>query len=172
MSGPLPIRPDNPAGLAPVTGSVPRVLILGSFPSVLSLEKQEYYGNPKNRFWAVMEELFAVPADLSYPDRITRLTQHGIALWDTVRSCERPGSADNRIRHPVPNDIAGFVRVHPTIRLVALNGSTAGRFYHRFADVPGLPSVILPSTSPANAAVPFAEKIRKWRIVAENCEEA
>jgi double-stranded uracil-DNA glycosylase len=168
MSGPLPIRPDDPAGLAPVTGSVPRVLILGSFPSVLSLEKQEYYGNPKNRFWAVMEELFGIPAGLSYPDRITRLTQHGIALWDTVRSCERLGSADSRIRHPAPNDIAGFVRAHPTIRLVALNGSTAGRLYHRLAAVPDLPAVTLPSTSPANAAVPFAEKLRSWRVVAGN----
>jgi len=172
MTGLSHSSPGESPGLAPVTGNEPRVLILGSFPSVLSLEKQEYYGNPKNRFWAIMEELFAVPAGLPYPYRIALLTQHGIALWDVVRTCERRGSADNRILNPVPNDIAGFVRVHPTIRLVALNGSTAARFYHRFADVPGLPSVILPSTSPANAAVPFAEKIRKWRIVADNCEEA
>ena len=171
MSGPLPIRPDDPAGLAPVTGSMPRVLILGSFPSVLSLERQEYYGNPRNRFWAVIEELFNIPAALPYPDRIARLTQHGIALWDTVRSCERPGSADNRIRNPVPNEIAGFIRLHPTIRLVALNGSTAARFYHRFAEVPGLPSVTLPSTSPANAAMGFAETVGRWRIIAKNCEE-
>jgi TDG/mug DNA glycosylase family protein len=165
MTG-LPLSsPGSSAGLGPVTGAGPRLLILGSFPSVQSLEKQEYYGNPKNRFWAIMEELFAIPADLPYHGRIALLTQHGIALWDTVRSCERPGSADNRIRNPVPNDIPGFVRVHPTIRLVALNGSTAGRLYHRLAEVPALPSVTLPSTSPANAAVPVAEKVRRWRII-------
>jgi TDG/mug DNA glycosylase family protein len=171
MSGSLPIRPDDPAGLAPVTGSVPRVLILGSFPSVLSLEKQEYYGNPKNRFWAVMEELFAPPAGLPYPDRTALLAQNGIALWDVVRSCERAGSADSRIRHAVPNDIAGFARAHPTLRLVALNGSTAARFYHRLAEVPGLSTVTLPSTSPAHAAMPFAEKIRAWKIIAGTFEK-
>jgi double-stranded uracil-DNA glycosylase len=163
MSDPPPIRPDASRGLAPVNGSGPQVLILGSFPSVLSLEKREYYGNPKNRFWAIIEELFGVPAAFPYPDRVSLLTRHGIALWDVVRTCERPGSADSRIRHPAPNDIAGFARAHPTLRLVALNGSTAGRLYHRFAEVPDLPSVTLPSTSPANAAVAFGEKVQRWR---------
>jgi TDG/mug DNA glycosylase family protein len=171
MTGLSHSSPGESPGLAPVTGNEPRVLILGSFPSVLSLEKQEYYGNPKNRFWAIMEELFAVPAGLPYPDRIALLTQHGIALWDVVRTCERPGSADNRILNPVPNDIAGFIRAHPTLRLVALNGSTAGRLYHRLMEVPPLPSVTLPSTSPANAAVPFGEKIRRWKIIAGNFEK-
>ncbi|MDD4136751.1 MAG: DNA-deoxyinosine glycosylase, partial [Methanoregula sp.] len=160
--------PGEVPGLDPVTGTGPQVLILGSFPSVLSLERREYYGNPKNRFWAIMEELFTVPAGLPYPDRIALLTQHGIALWDVVRTCERPGSADSRIRKPLPNDIAGFARAHPTLRFVALNGSTAGRLYHRFAEVPDLPAVTLPSTSPANAAVHFAEKVRQWRVVAGN----
>jgi double-stranded uracil-DNA glycosylase len=170
MSGPPKIRPDIPAGLAPVTGPAPRILILGSFPSVLSLERREYYGNPKNRFWAIMEELFAVPAALPYPERIELLTQQGVALWDVVRACDRPGSADSRIKNPVPNDIAGFAREHPTLRLVALNGSTAGRLYHRFAEVPGLASVPLPSTSPAHAAMKFSEKVRAWKIIAGDYE--
>ena len=165
MTGPLSQSVDPPCGLCPVTSLDPIVLILGSFPSVMSLEKQEYYGNPRNRFWAIMEELFAIPAGLPYPDRITLLTQNRIALWDVVRDCERPGSADNRIRHPVPNDIVDFVREHPTIRLVALNGSTAGHLYHRFARVKSLSFVILPSSSPANARVPFGEMVRMWERV-------
>jgi TDG/mug DNA glycosylase family protein len=169
MTGSSPLIPDISRGLSPVTGPVPLILILGSFPSVLSLERSEYYGNPKNRFWAVMEELFAIPATLPYPERTLRITLERVALWDVVRGCTREGSADSRIRNPVPNDIAGFVRAHPTIRLVALNGSTAGRLYHRFAEVPGIPSVILPSTSPANAAVTFAEKVSRWEIVRTAC---
>lgn len=160
---------DLPCGLSPVTGPGPRVLILGSFPSVLSLAHGEYYGNPKNRFWAVMEGIFAIPASLPYYERTLRLTQEKIALWDVVRACDRPGSADSRIRHPEPNDIDGFIRTHRTVRLVALNGSTAGRLYHRLAEVPGLPSVTLPSTSPANVAVTFAEKVRIWKVVREAC---
>jgi TDG/mug DNA glycosylase family protein len=152
-------------GLPPLFSSHPRVLILGSFPSVLSLEHQEYYGNPKNRFWAVMELLFSVPSSLPYPERTTRLTASGIALWDVVVSCERPGSADSRIRNPVPNNIAGFVQKHPSIRMVALNGSTAGRLYHQLCEVPDLPTVVLPSTSPAYAAMPFTEKVKAWEIL-------
>jgi len=163
MSNVLP-QPDL-CGLAPVTGPDPRVLILGSFPSVLSLAHREYYGNPKNRFWDVMEEILGVPADLPYAERTLRLTQNNVALWDVVRTCERPGSADSRIKDPVPNDIAGFFREHPTLRLVALNGGTAGRLYHKLAEVPGLPAVTLPSTSPAYAAMPFEEKVRAWRII-------
>jgi hypoxanthine-DNA glycosylase len=117
--------PSPPAGLQapgfdPVAGGRPRVLILGSFPSVLSLTHREYYGNPRNQFWQIIEAHFAIPATLPYPDRIARLTDRGLALWDVIGSCERPGSADSRIREPVPNDIAGFVRAHPAIRLVAL----------------------------------------------------
>jgi double-stranded uracil-DNA glycosylase len=152
-------------GLRPVYGPTPRVLVLGSFPSVLSLAHGEYYGNPKNRFWAVMEEIFKIPAALPYPERSLRLTQESIALWDVLRGCTREGSADSRIRNPVPNDIAGFVQANPTIRLVVLNGSTAGSMYHIFAEVENLPSITLPSTSPANARVPFSEKVRHWEIV-------
>lgn len=166
MPGSSPCRCSPlPPGLPPVVGKEPRVLILGSFPSVLSLERQEFYGNPKNRFWAVMEELFAVPESLSYHERTALLAACGIALWDVVASCERPGSADSRIRNPVPNDIAGFIHNYPTVRLIALNGRTAGRLYHRLAEVPDLRSVVLPSTSPAYAAMPINEKVRAWSII-------
>jgi TDG/mug DNA glycosylase family protein len=170
MTGPSPQIPDNSCGLPPVTGPEPRILILGSFPSVLSLAHREYYGNPRNWFWAVMEELFTIPAALPYPERCRRLTREGIALWDVVATCSRPGSADSRIRNPVPNDITGFVRAHPSVRFAALNGSAAGHLYHRLAEVPGIPSVVLPSTSPANAAVTFAEKVRAWAVVRSACE--
>jgi TDG/mug DNA glycosylase family protein len=167
MDGPSHPTSLRAPGLSPVAGQNPRVLILGSFPSALSLAHSEYYGNPFNQFWRIMEAHFAIPAGLPYPDRIARLAQRGVALWDVIGSCERPGSADSRIRNPVQNDIAGFVRAHPSLRLVALNGSTAARLYHKFAEVPGVPAVTLPSTSPANAAVTFAEKIRAWAVVAE-----
>ena len=146
------VRTEDPiithAALLPVCGDSPRVLVLGSFPSALSLSRNEYYGNLRNRFWAVMEELFGIPAALSYPERCRSITGVGLALWDVVAACSRPGSADCRIRNVVPNDIAEFIRVHPSIILIALNGSTAGRLYHRLAAVQGIPAIILPSTSP------------------------
>ena len=165
MTGPPEKKPGCSRGLPPVTGPDPRVLILGSFPSVLSLSRSEYYGNPRNRFWAVIEALFDIPASLPYTERCRCLTGAGIALWDVVAACSRPGSADARIRSATPNDITGFVHAHPAVRLIALNGSAAGRLYCRAGEVPGIPFVILPSTSPANAAVRFEEKVRAWGVV-------
>jgi double-stranded uracil-DNA glycosylase len=165
MTTPSPTISPEPGGLDPVAGRDPVVLILGSYPSVKSLDYHEYYGNPKNHFWNIIEELFSIPKDLPYLDRTRRLAEHNIALWDTLRYCEREGSADNRIQNPVPNDIAGFVRAHPSLRLIALNGRTAERYFKKFAGGIALPVVTLPSTSPANAAVPFAGKVRAWRII-------
>ena len=150
-------------GLTPITGRDPEVLILGSFPSRMSLEKGEYYGNPKNQFWVIMEQLFGIDPDLPYADRTAFIVQHRIALWDVLCTCNRDGSMDTAIRNAVPNDIRGFVAAHPGIRCIALNGGTAGRYFKRFN--PGLSGIVLPSTSPAYAGMPLAEKVRRWACV-------
>lgn len=158
--------PESPKkGLSPIHGESVKVLILGSFPSRQSLMKNEYYGNVRNHFWQIIETLFDIDFHLPYEVRTFQLARRGIALWDVICACERPGSADSRIRNTIPNDIAGFVREHQTIRLVALNGSMAGRFYHQFAEVPGLPSITFPSTSPANTRFTLKEKVRIWEII-------
>ena len=41
-------------GFEPVFDERSRVLVLGSFPSVLSRANAFYYGNPQNRFWRVV----------------------------------------------------------------------------------------------------------------------
>lgn len=163
-------RPDTPVpssscGLEPVSGTHPTILILGSFPSVKSLRHTEYYGNPQNQFWKIMEALFGISAGLPYATRIEQVRNADIALWDVVRSCSRPGSADARISEPVFNDIAGFIATHPTLRLVALNGSTAARFCSRIVADDGIPFLILPSTSPANTRLSLTEKIECWSVI-------
>lgn len=152
----------NP-GLPPVTGRDPEILILGSFPSHMSLEKGEYYGNPKNQFWKIMGILFGINPASSYSDRTRLLAEHHVALWDVLASCSRKGSLDSAIRDPVANDIRGFVAAHPTIRCIALNGSTAGRYFARLN--PGLAGRFLPSTSPAYARMSLNEKARCWACI-------
>lgn len=159
--------PVVPSPLAPVAGPDPRVLILGSFPSRLSLQHAEYYGNKKNQFWKIMEAVAGIDPAAPYPDRIAQLEARHIALWDVLSSCIRPGSADSRITGAVPNDIAGFVAARPSLRLIALNGSTAARFYRRIGTGIAVPSVVLPSTSPAYAAMTRGEKIRRWSVLAQ-----
>ena len=163
----------NPAsarltGLPPVSGSDPRVLILGSFPSRLSLERGEYFANPRNRFWPLVEALFGIRADLPYGQRVRLLSFREIALWDVVSSCSREGSGDAAIRDPALNDIPGFLLAHSSVSFIALNGSTAGHLFHRHIDemIALSPKVVaLPSTSPANARFTLPKLVERWRVI-------
>ncbi|MFA4877590.1 MAG: DNA-deoxyinosine glycosylase [Methanoregula sp.] len=156
---------DVPEGLPPVCGKDPRVLILGSFPGIISLEGARYYGNPQNRFWRIMGDLFDFDASLPYPQRIEQITAHRVALWDVIRCCLREGSADERIRYPVFNNLDGFLDNHPGIILVALNGTAAARYFRQACSATGIDTVLLPSTSPAHARASYEEKREKWKIV-------
>jgi TDG/mug DNA glycosylase family protein len=167
MDEPPDICPACPVrGLPPLQGELPEVVILGSFPSRQSLQKKEYYGNPINHFWHIIEALFSIDRRLPYGVRSSLLVDHRIVLWDVIFSCSREGSADARIRSPVFNDLAGFLEAFPTLNLVALNGSSAGRYYHRLNISTSVPAVVLPSTSPANTRFTLREKARRWEIVA------
>ncbi|MDD4255045.1 MAG: DNA-deoxyinosine glycosylase [Methanofollis sp.] len=157
-------------GLLPAAGRDPRVLILGSFPSVASLQAGEYYANPRNAFWQVMEGVFGVPADLPYEERLGLLAEKGVALWDVLAGCTREGSSDASIRDARANDIPGFLRDHPTVRTVALNGRAAEHWLRRVHpgvwEIPGVRVLPLPSTSPANARLSVEEKVALWRAAA------
>lgn len=118
-------------GAAPGTGSgdeltpEPRYLILGSFPSAQSLERREYYGNPRNHFWRIVAICFGKPEPRSYGDKLALLREGRIALWDVYAACERLGSLDKDIAAGAPNPIAAFIRLHTSIEAVGLNGGTA-----------------------------------------------
>ena len=152
-------------GLPPVRGQSAEVVILGSFPSRLSLLHHEYYGNPQNQFWKIIEALFQIDRCLPYSIRTSRLTDQRIALWDVISVCRRAGSADTRIRDPVFHDLAGFFRSCPDLRLIVLNGTTAGRFFNSLKIRIQVPVAILPSTSPANTRFTLAEKVKRWEII-------
>jgi TDG/mug DNA glycosylase family protein len=163
---PLPSR--RLAGLPPVSGSHPRILVLGSFPSRLSLERCEYFANPRNRFWPLVEALLGIRASLPYGERVCLFGERGIALWDVVASCRRAGSDDAAIREPAVNDIPGFLRARTSIDLIALNGGAAGRLFHRSFGKKIQPDIIvvtLPSTSPANARFTLPRLVEKWRVI-------
>jgi double-stranded uracil-DNA glycosylase len=152
-------------GLPPVHGGLPEVLILGSFPGRQSLLKKEYYGNPRNHFWHIIEALFLIDRHLPYRVRTSRLMDNRIALWDVICTCSRKGSADARIQDPVFNDLTAFLAAFPSLHLVALNGSSAGRFYNQLNISASVPALVLPSTSPANTRYSLDEKIKRWEII-------
>lgn len=156
-------------GLTPLARKDACVLILGSFPSVISLERQEYYANPRNQFWRIMGQLFEFEPGLPYAVRCQQLLDHGIALWDACKSAKRPGSLDAAIdpESVVPNDLLPFLDGHPHIKLIVMNGRTAAGIVDRLKLSHPLikDRRLLPSTSPAHAAIPIAEKVLAWSTV-------
>jgi len=76
----------------PIEDAVSTVLILGSMPGKASLAAGEYYAHPRNVFWTIMGELVGAHPGLPYQDRLKILRCSGIALWDVLGSCVRPGS--------------------------------------------------------------------------------
>ena len=158
---------------APLANPTARVLILGSLPGQASVRLGQYYGHPHNKFWSIMGQLFGFDPALPYAERTQQLLQHRVALWDVCAAAQRLGSLDSAIeqRSIEANDIAGFLRTHPAVGLIAFNGSAAAAYYRRLV-LPTLPPprqpaqftyANLPSSSPANAAVPYAEKLRHWQ---------
>ncbi len=154
-------------GLPLESGSNPRVLILGSFPSPLSLEAGEYYANPRNQFWNIIEVHLGIAKGLPYSEKLAGLKMNDIAIWDVIFSCERRGAMDNAIRNVTLNDIPLFLDDNPTVRMVIANGATAGRYLGKFWRVWRYQANIhiLPSTSPANARTTFAEKLSAWKVM-------
>lgn len=162
-------------GFAPIAATDASVLILGSLPSLQSLQKQEYYGNPQNAFWRVMGELFGAGPELTYTNRALLLQQKGIAVWDVLKSSVRPGSMDSAIDLSTarPNDFVTFFDAHPDIELVCFNGKKARELYERLVapqisgNIGSLEYRSMPSTSPAYASMSFEEKVRQWSYVSQ-----
>jgi len=164
---------DRVSGFAPLVGKAPKVLVLGSMPGVASLEAGEYYAHGRNAFWPIMGELFRAGPELPYEERVRALTSAGLAVWDVLACCVRPGSADTAIdiASARPNGFAAFYRRHRSVRRVFFNGAAAAGLYRRLV-LPQVQTIApyivherLPSTSPAYAAMSRAEKLRHWTAV-------
>jgi len=159
----------------PVVGVNPRVLILGSMPGVVSLQEQQYYAHPRNAFWPVMASLGLPVMDahgerLPYAQRLQVLRDHGIALWDVVHRCERPGSLDSAIvKDSVEaNDFDALLAAHRSLQAIVFNGAAAETLFWRHVPMTHsqrLEFLRLPSTSPAHAALSVSDKMRAWAVI-------
>lgn len=151
----------------PVVGPRSHTLILGSFPSVKSREEGFFYGHPRNRFWPLLAAIYGETVPASIPDKQALILCHGLALWDVIASCTITGSSDASVKDARPVDIRQITE-QAAIRRVLCNGALAGKLYQRhLADVLALPAVVLPSTSPANAAWSLARLTDAWRAALE-----
>jgi hypoxanthine-DNA glycosylase len=155
-------------GFPPISSPSARVLILGSLPGRLSLERGEYYANPQNAFWKIIAARVPdLPPD--YAGRVGVLIEQRISLWDVLAAATRSGSLDADIADDaIPNNFRAFFHAHPEIGLIGFNGGTAAKLYERHV-VPTLTeaqrsiaTITLPSSSPAHAGLPFAQKAARW----------
>lgn len=157
------------AAFAPLAAPDARLLILGSLPGEASLAARRYYAHPRNRFWHLVGK--AIGVDLvsrGYEERLAALKAHRIALWDTVASARRSGSLDSAIREAEHAPLAALVATLPDLRAVAFNGRKSAAIGRpQLAGRAGLVLVDLPSSSPAHAAMPLAEKERLWGRLAD-----
>ena len=129
---------------------------------MLSRANDFYYGNPQNRFWRVMASCLGEFTPTSIAGKRGMLLVHGVALWDVIASCDIRGSSDASIKNVVPVDVARVTSTAP-IEAILCNGATSGRLYHRYLEaIAGRAAVVMPSTSPANAAWSLDRLTGRW----------
>ena len=154
--------------IEPVYDKNSKILILGSFPSVKSRETGFFYGHPQNRFWKIVAAVFEEDVPAMIEEKKKMLLRNGIALWDVVASCEIEGSSDSSIRNVRPNDIKKLID-ETSISRIYVNGRTALKLYQKYLEEQlGMEAIVLPSTSPANAAYSIERLIDAWRIIKGN----
>ena len=149
----------------PVYDKNSEILILGTLPSVKSRENHFYYGHKQNRFWRLLAKLLDVPVPETIEQKKEMLLAHRIAIWDVIQSCDIKGSSDSSIRNVEPTDLCRLLKQTKVKRIFA-NGNKAGQLYRKY-QLPhtGIEAVILPSTSPANAAWSLDRLCEAWAVI-------
>ena len=139
-----------------------RILIVGSMPSVKSLEQAQYYAHPRNAFWRILFDIFSEPLTLDYERKKALIRGHGLALWDAAAICEREGSLDSDMHDVVYNDFSTLYKVCTDIRTVLCNGATAHSLFLKSGYAGERRVVRMPSTSPAYT-LPYEKKLALWK---------
>jgi TDG/mug DNA glycosylase family protein len=121
------------SGFGPIAVRNAKVLVLGTIPGRQSLAMGQYYANPQNAFWFIMERLFQAKAELDYEARTAMVKAAGVAVWDVLFTAERDRSVDAAIvaGSEVANDFSAFFSLHKQIRSVFFNGAKAEALFCR-----------------------------------------
>jgi TDG/mug DNA glycosylase family protein len=151
-----------------------RVVFCGINPGHWSARAGAAFANPRNDFWRLVHEA-GFTSRLLAPEEQRMLLDDGIGLTNAARRSTK-GSGDLR-----KADFAGaaerleeIARVHRPkaiafVGKAAYTGVYGGRVEHglqeRRLDETAL--FVLPSTSPANAAVPWDERLRWFRALGD-----
>ena len=160
---------DVPDVLAPGL----KAIFCGINPGRVSAAARAHFANPRNDFWRLLDDAGFTPR-LMVPEEQFDLPRYGYGLTNAAYRTT-PGSGDLRRR-----DFAGSAeRLKGIARelepgVIAFVGKEAYRGAFNERPELGLQKrklgetrlYVLPSTSPANAAVPYAERLRWFRRLA------
>lgn len=151
----------------PIISEGAEILILGSVPGIKSLEMQEYYAHPQNKFWKILFELFEEDFTIDYIEKQKFLQRNRIALWDVIDSCEREGSLDTKIKNEIHNDIEQILADYPNIKAIFCNGKKSFKNVQKKLS-PKIEIAVfdLPSTSPAYT-LSYEKKLEGWKKIKE-----
>jgi len=164
----------TPSAVPDVLGPGLNVVFCGINPGRVSDAAKAHFANPRNDFWRLLHQAGFTPRQLE-PSEQFELLSFGIGATNAAYRTT-PGSSDLRRA-----DFAGSAE-----RLEQLARDLAPRFIgfvgkeayrgafgeraelglqkRRLADTQ---LFVLPSTSPANAAVPYEERLRRFRELAK-----
>lgn len=146
--------------LKPIYDEESKVLILGSFPSIISRKERFYYANKTNRFWKVLGKIFEEEIE----DREIFCHKHHIALWDVIESCTIEGSSDASITNIKINDIPKLIE-NTKIQAIFTTGSKASSIYDKYVKDIDIKHISLPSTSSANAKMKLNDLIEEYKVI-------
>jgi double-stranded uracil-DNA glycosylase len=146
----------------PLLDQSTRILFLGSFPSIASFEQAFYYAHPRNAFWPILEAIFDVRLETNEAKK-TFCLENGIGLWDVIASCERSNSSDTNLKNCIPNDFQKLLKDYPNIRALGFTGKKSHDLFMKFFKNLKIEKVLLPSTSPAHAAMKKEEKQKIYK---------
>ena len=147
---------------APIIYKDTKILILGSFPSIKSFEKNFYYAHPSNKFWKILQAVTTYPIN-NLDQKLWLLKECKLGLWDMVRECSRENSLDSSLENEEVNDIEGFLELHPSIQKLAFTGKKSEALFKTHFSHLDIETVYLPSPSSAYAAMKFEDKVTAYK---------
>ena len=158
----------------PIFDKNSKILILGSFPSVISRKFGFYYINPQNRFWRVLAGILNAAVPESTDEKINFLLSHHIAIYDAAISCEIEGSSDAKMSKIVPVNLKPIFK-EANITQVYANGGKAYEICKKYLEDEIIKATKneatkLPSTSPANAKFSLERLVSEWSVIARALE--
>ena len=159
----------------PIFDKNSKILILGSFPSVVSRKFGFYYANPQNRFWRVLAGILNAPLLGSTDEKINFLLARRIAIYDAAISCEIKGSSDAKMTAVAPANLEPIFSEAHIVQVFA-NGGKAHEICEKYLEDEIIKAtknevIKLPSTSPANAKFSLEKLAKEWQIIAKNLKE-